>query len=193
MTAPYIDIHTHHPRVEYPSPTMAGIHPWDADKGLHMPDLTSCDLIGETGLDFACDVDRAAQEAIFRRHLSEAERGGKPVVIHMVKAFEETMHILREYKLQGVVIHGFIGSKEQASRCFEKGYFLSFGHRSLRSPRTREVIASAPISQIFCETDDSCDILIEDIYHKVAEIRNDTLDELRQEIEKNYIKLINRR
>ena len=170
---------------------MAGVHPSDAEQGLPLPDFTTADMIGETGLDFARDIDREKQEVLFRSHLAEAERLQKPVVVHSVKAFEEVMRILAEYRICGVLLHGFIGSVEQAKRAFDRGYFLSFGSRSLRSPRTVEVIRQAPIGQIFVESDDDpeCDIVA--LYNEVAELRHTTTDELRNELIKNYKRLIN--
>jgi len=187
----FCDIHTHHPRADRLSPTMAGVHPWDAEQGLQLPDFSLADMIGETGLDFARDIDRKAQEVLFRKHLAEAERLHKPVVVHSVKAFEEVMRILAEYRLCGVLLHGFIGSVEQAKRAFLRGYFLSFGLRSLRSPRTVEVIRQAPIGQIFVESDDDPDCDIEALYNEVAKLRETTTDELRNELIKNYKRLIN--
>ena len=83
-------------------------------------------------------------------------------------------------------MHGFIGSWQQAERCIERGYYLSFGERSLRSPKTREVIAKIPQNLLFCETDDNTDIAIEEIFKSVAEIRGTTHEELLNIIEKNY-------
>lgn len=183
----YIDIHTHNPREDVLSPTMAGIHPWEAEIGYELPDLTECDIIGETGLDYACEVDRSRQKELFLKHLAKAQQLGKPVVLHVVRALNDTLSILSEFKdLKGVVFHGFIGSKEQAAECIKRGYYLSFGERSLRSPKTREVIATMPQNLLFCETDDNTDIAIEEIYRSVAEIRGTTPEELLRTIEDNY-------
>lgn len=183
----YIDIHTHNPREDVLSPTMAGIHPWQAEIGYELPDLTECDIIGETGLDYACEVDRYRQKELFLKHLAKAQQLGKPVVLHVVRALNDTLSILSEFKgLKGVVFHGFIGSKEQAAECIKRGYYLSFGERSLRSPKTREVIAKMPQNLLFCETDDNTSVAIEEIYRSVAEIRGTTPEELLRTIENNY-------
>jgi TatD DNase family protein len=185
--AKYIDIHTHNPREDVLSPTMAGIHPWEAEIGCELPDLTECDIIGETGLDYACEVDRYRQKELFLKHLAKAQQLGKPVVLHVVRALNDTLSILSEFKgLKGVVFHGFIGSKEQAAECIKRGYYLSFGERSLRSPKTREVIATMPQNLLFCETDDNTSVAIEEIYRSVAEIRGTTPEELLRTIEDNY-------
>lgn len=183
----YIDIHTHNPREDVLSPTMAGIHPWQAEIGYELPCLTECDIIGETGLDYACEVDRYRQKELFLKHLAKAQQLGKPIVLHVVRALNDTLSILSEFKdLKGVVFHGFIGSKEQAAECIKRGYYLSFGERSLRSPKTREVIAKMPQNLLFCETDDNTSVAIEEIYRSVAEIRGTTPEELLRTIENNY-------
>ena len=191
--AKLVDIHTHNPRQGVLSPTMAGIHPWDAERNLPMPDFSACDIVGETGLDYAKEVSREAQQELFLRHLTAAERLEKPVVLHVVKSFEDVMLALKKHRLQSVVFHGFIGSREQAQRAISEGYYLSFGDRSLRSPRTREVIATINPENLFCETDDRDDISIEEIYAEVAKLRGTTQEELASEIEKNYRRLFDKR
>ena len=184
-----VDIHTHNPRPEVLSPTMAGIHPWDAERGFVLPDLSSVAIIGETGLDYVCKVAKEAQQRLMEWHLTEAERLQKPVVIHCVKAFEDVMNMLNKHNLRGVVLHGFIGSKEQAKRATDRGYYLSFGQRSLRSPRTCEALKATPIEQLFCETDDDKRLDIVQIYNEVAKHKSLTFDELAKQIETNYKRL----
>lgn len=191
MMLNYVDIHTHNPRVDVASPHMAGIHPWDAASEVMLPDFSTCDIIGETGLDYACGVDRAKQMVLFEAHLRAAEELGKPIVLHVVRSFEDVMHTLRNHPmLRGVLFHGFIGSAEQAARCLKRGYYLSFGARSLRSPRTCKVIATTPADRLFMETDDTPTPTIEELYATIAELRKEDIVELGKQIEKNYEKLI---
>lgn len=191
MNYNYVDIHTHNPREGILSPRMAGIHPWHAEQGKELPDFTECDIIGETGLDYAVAVDKAVQMRLFREHLAAAVKLDKPVVLHVVKSFEDVMLTLRDYPtLRGVVFHGFVGSVAQARRCFEHGYYLSFGARSLHSPRTRELIAVTPASLLFVESDDSLTPTIEQIYTEVAQIRGESIVNLAKQIEQNHEKLI---
>ena len=191
--AKYIDIHTHNTREDVLSPTMAGIHPWEAEEGTKLPDFSECDIIGETGLDYACEVDRDRQKKLFIKHLERARELGKPVVLHTVRALEDTLKILSDFKaIEGVVFHGFIGSKEQAAECIKRGYYLSFGERSLRSPKSIEALRITPLSQLFCETDDNTSVAIEEIYSRVAQIKQIGVEELKRGIEKNYKKLFHR-
>lgn len=184
----YIDIHTHNPREDVLSPTMAGIHPWLAESGVELPDFSQCDIIGETGLDYACKVDKEAQKKLFIEHLEVAIKTNKPVVLHTVRAVDDILNILKEHSvLRGVVFHGFIGSWQQAERCIERGYYLSFGPRSLRSPKVREIIAKMPQNLLFCETDAEQDKgNIEQVYSEVAKLRGVSVADLAKSIEKNY-------
>lgn len=184
-----VDIHTHHPRAGVLSPTMAGIHPWDAELGLPLPDFSTVEVIGEIGLDYACEVDKLAQERLFRAHLEAAERLQKPVVLHTVRAFEPTIKILTEYDIAGVVFHGFIGSQQQAAEALRRGHYLSFGVRSLRSSKTRQAIAATPLDRLFVETDDDSSLEIACVYAEVAAIKGITLAELERYIYENYKQL----
>lgn len=191
--AKYIDIHTHNPRTDVISPTMAGIHPWDAERELALPDFTECDIIGETGLDYAHPISKTLQKELFCKHLDMAQTLGKPIVLHVVRAMEDVLKIIDHYKeIKGVVFHGFIGSKEQAFECLKRGYFLSFGERSLRSPKSVEALRITPLSQLFCETDDNASTRIEHIYNEVAKIKEITPEELLKNIEENYKNLFHR-
>ena len=187
----YIDIHTHHPSLRHIEPQAVGIHPWMAEK--EVLDTTFFDgaiAIGEIGLDFVCDVDRTVQEQIFRAQLMEAEARKLPVVLHCVRAFEPMMKILAEHTLQGVIFHGFIGSSQQAERAIKRGYFLSFGPASFRSPKTVEALQNTPLNHIFAETDDSKE-MIENVYQKIALTKGISVDNLQDIIEENYKNIFN--
>lgn len=187
----YIDIHTHHPTLRHIEPMAAGIHPWAAKKEVFSSDIFDGAIaVGEIGLDFTCDVDRECQTEIFRMQLAEAERRNLPVVLHCVRAFEPMMKILSEYHLRAVIFHGFVGSPEQAQRAVEKGYYLSFGPLSFRSPKTLRTMCGIPLERLFAETDDSHE-KIENVYLRIAQERGIELDDLQQAIEKNYNKIFN--
>lgn len=188
----YIDIHTHRPSAEAICPSQAGVHPWQAvDGSIDMQAMRQADMIGEIGLDYAAAVDRSVQEHVFRRQLEIAVQLRKPVVLHCVRAFEPTMAILKEYDLPGVVFHGFIGSTEQAAAAVERGYYLSFGLRTFRSPKTLQALRQIPAESLFCETDDDA-VAIGEIYRRVAAERETTVQELKAQIITNYEKLFRR-
>ena len=188
-----VDVHTHNRQTHAQTIDTVGIHPWhslDADLSAVEATVATADAVGEIGLDFACDTPKEMQIAIFRAQLSLAERHEKAVVLHCVKAFEEVMKILSEFHLKAVIFHGFIGSKEQAQRAVHQGYYLSFGERTFRSPKTIEAMLSTPLSHLFIETDESA-TPIEEIYARIAELRGISIAELATATEENFNRIFN--
>ena len=187
----YIDIHTHHPTHRHTEPMAVGIHPWAAENEVFSSDMFDGAIaIGEIGLDFACDVDHQRQMEIFRAQLAEAERRNLPVVLHCVRAFEPMMKTLSEYRLHAVIFHGFIGSTQQAQRAIERGYYLSFGPSSFRSPKTIKAMREIPLENLFAETDESNES-IENVYLRIACERGIKVEYLQKSIEENYNKIFN--
>ena len=186
-----LDIHTHNAQTHAQTIETVGIHPWYvancdlAEVELHAP---SVDAIGEIGLDYACEVPHEVQMAVFRAQLAIAERFEKPVVLHCVRAFEEVMKTVGEFRLKAVIFHGFIGSKEQAQRALKDGYYLSFGERAFRSPKTIEALRITPLTQLFVESDEST-IPIEEIYSKIAYLRGVSTEDLDSAVKSNFAKI----
>ncbi len=188
----FIDIHTHHPTDEVITPTAAGIHPWFA--ALHEvseveSEIAAAEVVGEIGLDILCDVEFERQLSIFREQLALAEHYNKPVILHCVRAFEPMMRVLAGYRLRAVIFHGFIGSPEQAKRAIERGYFLSFGERTFRSPKTIKSLQQTPLNQLFIETDESLTPIAE-IYEKVANLRGVTVEQLTTVTKENLERIL---
>lgn len=183
-----VDIHTHNARTSAQTLDTVGVHPWCADGG-NISDVerraAEADAIGEIGLDFACDTPREEQKRIFMEQLALAERLEKPVVLHCVRAFEEVMRILKNYRLKAAIFHGFIGSVEQAQRAVRQGYYLSFGERTFRSPKSVEAMRSTPLSNLFVETDES-DTPIAEIYARIAVLRDISTDLLIRATQENF-------
>ncbi len=142
--------------------------------------------IGEIGLDYAVPGDHGEQKMIFADCLRIAEARGLPVILHCVRAFEPAMEILAGFRLPAVIFHGFIGSREQAARAVRSGYYLSFGERSLNSPKTVEALRSIPLDKLFLETDDAL-VPIADIYARTADFLAIPLPQLKEIINKNYL------
>ncbi|MDE7069796.1 MAG: TatD family hydrolase [Alistipes sp.] len=190
-----VNIHTHRPTGCAVEPTFGGVHPWQAAERFDAEALRravgDAQMVGEIGLDYACGVDRELQMRLFRAQLRLAEELRRPVVIHCVKAFEQVMRELRSYRLRAVVFHGFIGSAEQAARAVDAGYYLSFGARAFRSPRTVEALRRTPLDRLFAETDDSGEPIGE-IYRRIAQIIGIDTERLEEEILRNYRKIFER-
>ena len=208
--ANFVNIHTHTPRkagveignfrlgIDGESPQIpfsAGVHPWDCEVATEQFDsllsalkTAPCVAIGEIGLDKVCGVDFELQKSAFEAQLAIAEERNLPVVIHCVRATNECITTLRSHKLQGVIFHGFIGSMEMAKSIVSKGYYISFGATALASPKTLGALAEIPLERLFLETD-TATTPIEELYNKVAQIRNIDTEILKEIIITNYNRL----
>lgn len=194
-TRTYVNIHTHRPTGHGIELRTAGIHPWDADRipvASLLPLDETVQAIGETGLDFVKGAPREAQHTAFRAQLGLARQHGLPVVIHCVRAFNEVMHELAVCPPPTAIFHGFIGSPEQARQAVAAGYYLSFGERTFRSPKTVEAMRATPPSHLFLETDDS-ETPIEEIYDRAARLLGQPTEELIRNTLENYHILFERR
>lgn len=185
---PYVNIHTHRPTGSGIELRTAGVHPWDAatqDAATLGQRLGGAQAVGETGLDFVRGADRAAQLSALRTQLRLARERGLPVVLHCVRAFEPLMRELAASEPRAVIFHGFIGSPEQARRAFARGYYLSFGERSLASRRACAALRAVPLDRLFLETDES-ELSIAEIYARAAAVRGTTVGELQRATLENY-------
>lgn len=143
----------------------AGIHPHEAQdapadvldqlRGLLAHE--KCKALGEIGLDYHYDFSpREIQRRLFAEQLDLAIQLDKPVVIHDREAHADTLALLNERKgrTRGV-LHCYSGSKEDAKKYLEMGFFLSFGGTLTfhNARKVQEVAAYVPLDRILCETD----------------------------------------
>ncbi len=193
-----VNIHTHRCCATETTIRTVGIHPYEAtkaDEGLVAEmelGAAEADAVGEIGLDFAIDADRDIQCNLFARQLAIAERLHKPIVLHCVRAFEPVMDMLRSVRVPAVIFHGFIGSAEQAQRAVERGYYLSFGERTLRSPKSIDALRSVPLARVFVETDDSPSP-IEEVYDRIAALLDISAEELMLQTRENFEHIFGKR
>lgn len=114
--------------------------------------------IGETGLDyFRSEGDLEWQRDRFRRHIAAAKQCGKPLIIHLREAREDTMRILEEEGADqvGGVMHCFVEDQATAERAMALGFYISFsGILTFRNAEDlREVARVLPADRILVETD----------------------------------------
>lgn len=112
--------------------------------------------VGEIGLDFyARDADREAQLALFERQLEIARARSLPVILHVRKAHDEVLGLLRVHGVRGGIAHAFNGSRQQADKYIELGFKLGFGGMLTfeRSRRLRELARALPLDAMVLETD----------------------------------------
>ena len=168
-----------------------GIHPKDIDenwqkhfeafKKILLQD--NCLAIGECGLDALIDIDANLQKTVFERQILWANEIQKPVIIHCVKWFQELIPFQKLAEVP-LIIHGFNKKKSVADEMLKHGFFLSFGKSVLYNLSLQSILKEIPIDKIFLETDDT-DFDIAELYQKVSEIKEISLEELQKKISEN--------
>ena len=139
----------------------AWIHPWDAGKyelAAFGPlfDSPRCLAVGECGLDRTSKTPLPLQMKVFEAQVAEAERRGKPLVIHCVRCFPELLHVKTSCSSETPwVIHGFRGTRRKAFDLLDAGCTLSFGAGLLRDAGNMDYFAEIPLDRILIETDES--------------------------------------
>ena len=110
--------------------------------------------IGEIGLDYHYGTDnKSKQIELFRKQMELAEKYNLPVVIHSRDATEDTINILKEYKVIGDM-HCFSGSIETARIYINMGYKLGIGGVvTFKNSNLYKVIESVGLENIILETD----------------------------------------
>ncbi|MGB5735754.1 MAG: TatD family hydrolase [Thiohalocapsa sp.] len=112
--------------------------------------------VGEIGLDFHDPaLMRDRQQVLCAAQLAIARNVGLPVLLHVRKAHDEMLQLLRKTRVVGGIAHAFNGSLEQARHYIDLGFKLGFGGMLTfeRSSRLRRLARALPIDAIVLETD----------------------------------------
>jgi TatD DNase family protein len=114
--------------------------------------------IGETGLDYYWHKDRPEwQRERFRTHIRAAKQCGKPLVVHMRDAANDTLAILKEEGAGevGGVMHCFTEDWQVARAAIDLNFHISFsGIVTFKNALAlKDVACKAPLDRILVETD----------------------------------------
>ena len=150
-----------------------GIHPWriaEAWGSWRDEHQALCELLnrppvkpialGETGLDYGRRIDPEShphQEQAFREQIRLAKQHKLPLILHIVRAHNDAIRILKEEGAQevGGMVHSFGGNVEQAQQYIRLNLHISFAG-SIVDPENQRVRAAAvaiPENRLLVETD----------------------------------------
>jgi len=158
--------------------------------------------IGEIGLDYHYGKEnRDEQIILFKKQLDLASELNLPVVIHSRDATKDTVDILKEYSLNGV-IHCFSGSLEIAKEYIKMGFLLGIGGVvTFKNSKLPLVVREIPLESIVLETDSpyltptpyrgsvNSSKYIPIIAEKIAEIKEISTSEVASVTTNNALKL----
>ncbi|WP_312390404.1 TatD family hydrolase [Chryseobacterium sp.] len=172
-------------------PYSIGIHPKEIDiyhienqfNWLESNITKNCFAIGECGLDSFAETDQKTQQEVFLRQIKFANEIKKPIIIHCVRKFYEVIS-LKKYAKQPMIIHGFNKKQSIADDLLKNNFYLSFGKAVLYNLSLQNTLKITPLNKIFLETDND-DFNIEELYLKVSEIKEISLENLNKQIVEN--------
>lgn len=168
-----------------------GIHPWYLDTDVILQEQLKKIVqeikanpqiiaIGECGLDKLINQSLDKQQTIFDKQIELSETFQKPLIIHCVKYWQEIINIHKTIKPKMPwIIHGFRGKPQLAEDLLKNNIYLSVGEHF-----NKNSLQIIPTKNLFIETDES-KLDIKNIYNKVANTLNISIDYLQQQITEN--------
>ena len=212
------DFHTHNPgkrnilnlnyssskntqRFSYIQPITLSAHPWDSDR-FNLSEFVSSyeyvksreDLkvvgIGEIGVDRLRGAPLRDQISQLGELVSFSSEVGLPMVFHCVKSLEDILKVLNDQSVTYTCLfHDFNGSSQMIDRVIQMGHLIGVGRSIFRdNSRIMKSFSNISLDHILLETDD-LNIEIGQIYAKVAEIKNVTVDQVRLKMIRNSAKI----
>jgi TatD DNase family protein len=147
-----------------------GLHPyWVADHNgaqleealdLLAREISQAQALGELGLDFRPHIMKDSKERqihAFETQLEIAQMAVKPIVLHLVQAFEEAQNILDLFGAPQALgfVHSFNGSLPQAEAYLKRGLLLSVGGPVVRpdNQKLHQAVQAIPMDKLLIETD----------------------------------------
>jgi len=172
-----------------------GFHPYNVGKVDEVDTINKVKLstenlnvfaIGEVGLDKSIEAPMEDQMRIFKSQIAIAEFADLPVILHVVRAFNEIVEFMKVHQpVVPMIIHGYNGSPQMAKTLIKAGFLLSFGEAIAKDhSRIVESLVEVPVEKLFLETDEG-DLDIREIYHFAAEVKGISMDHLRIQIFEN--------
>lgn len=168
-----------------------GIHPKDININLIEDQIDylraniskHCFAIGECGLDSFVPTDQKIQEDVFYQHILISNEFKKPLIIHCVRKFYEVISFRKKAE-QSMIIHGFNKKQNIAEDLLKNNFYLSFGKAVLYNLSLQNTLKIVPLDKIFLETDND-DFNICELYEKVSEIKDISMNRLQEQINEN--------
>jgi len=172
-----------------------GFHPYNVGKVDEEETLTGVRMavehprilaVGETGLDKSIKTPMEDQLRIFEKQVKIAESFDLPVILHVVRSFNEMIGFMKAHQpVAPMIIHGYNGSAQMVEDLVEAGFLISFGEAITRAhSKIIEALQRVPVEKMFLETDEG-DMDIRELYGFAAEVKDVSEDHLRMQIFEN--------
>lgn len=177
-----------------------GIHPWYIDSAapnwaVCMRKILSSNphiMVGEIGIDkYHTDIDR--QIEFFAQQIKIAIETNRPTHLHCVGAWDKVLHTLKGHRPHiPIIAHAFGGNAEIMARLAEYNTYFSYGPRDGNITDTAKI---APADKILVESDSDTPSAQAEILatatREIAKMRGCDIRELNEQINKNFMRVIN--
>lgn len=162
--------------------------------------------IGETGLDyFRSEGELEWQRERFRTHIAASKQSGKPLIIHMREATEDTLRIMREESAgdAGGVMHCFAEDWEAARAALDLDFYISFSGivTFKNATQLKDVARRVPLERMLVETDSpylaptpfrgksNQPAYVKYVAEHIAELRNMSFEAIAEATTENFFRL----
>jgi TatD DNase family protein len=166
--------------------------------------------IGECGLDYYRIKDndleiKKKQRKVFEEQIKLSIEVKKPLMIHCRNAYQDLFSIIQSFKSMlpetPGIVHFFAGTKEDAQKFLELGFYFTFGGVITLTRDYDEVVKFIPKDKILLETDapyvapktnrgkTNEPLFIKETYERAGEIKNISLDTLKNQVLENNEKV----
>lgn len=198
--------------------TCFGLHPWhvvdssklqlDLDFALLEKEITKADMIGEVGIDRFYKRDdiesRDKQVQYFHRQLELADKIGKPIVFHIVRAYGEALDYLKDKKREYAgLMHSYAGSSDSAREYRKLGLFISVGPGLLHKGfhKLKQTVQMLDVQDFIIESDaphaghpdegqNLNASLVFDIGRALAEMKGTSIEKVLESSNRNILSLL---
>lgn len=161
--------------------------------------------LGEIGLDAREGMaPEAVQVMLLEAQLKLARQMELPVILHVVKAHDRMLSLLRRYALpKGGVVHAFSGSAEHAKQYAKLGFKLGFGGAITYTSAHKQhrLVRELPLEWILLETDapdmplegyqdqPNSPLMVVKVAEAIAELRGLSLQSVAEQTQHNGLEL----
>ncbi|MBD3163743.1 YchF/TatD family DNA exonuclease [Candidatus Woesearchaeota archaeon] len=152
--------------------------------------------IGEIGMDYKEGKDKPLQKKVFTALIRLAKQLDKPIIVHSRRAEEDVINILEKEASKKVILHCFCGKKKLIEKAFRLKFYFSIPTNVIKAENIQNIVKTVPLNQLFAETDSpflspfrekqNQPSFVTESYKKIAEIKQLTLEEVKNNIFMNW-------
>lgn len=179
----------------------------ELEKLVRLPEVRAVGEIGMDYFEYDVTVPKEMQKEAFVKQIHWANELGKPILVHMRLATEDTRAIMKEHLKVPGIMHCYSGGFEAMQDFLDMGMYISFSGNitfELDDVSTQEAVKRVPLDRILVETDapsltpapvqhlaNEPKYIVHVIDH-ICKVRGMEKQELIDAVNENYHRLMNR-